>query len=1020
MTDTIDKLVFSLDGDLAPLQGKFAQADAEASRAGKSISQNFAKPITDGVKESGQAAETAAQGWGRWAGSVEQTAPALKNASAAAQEADKATKSLHGSTATATREFRALFDELSSGRTRQSPGTLAIIATRVFGISGATLAWSAALAAIPVGLAVAAFQAESSLNKIDEALKRTGDQAGVTVDQIRRIAESGIPGLSVNGAQGVLGILAGRANIAPNQLANVARAVPGFARATGTDSDKAAEELEKLLADPAKGAQQLNEEFKLLDVSTTRQIEDLEAAGRTAEAQALLVKGLNDRFDGLAKSSWSLAAIFEKVGAGISTFWTHTGQVLSGNGQTGIQRGNALFEQQAAIDLNLRQHGVSGIEGARSLIAKDPHNAELGVGDQALGNLVKAYDAAATELRAITLKISADNKAAEEGRAHSVANSQVGFGLKIADEYDDQGQKAKKLGEQLSALNLALNSAVGPNAKYREEILRERDAVALALKNQRSPAQIAADEAADQRRVAAAPAAQRETLRAQLAARRELERNLSDPKTAPYAQSIYQSQMGVAALNNKDVDKQGNEAERMRKNLAAVQAQADGERDLALAWEQGAAAADKAKAVEEAHTALVRKETSDENAYAAALQKRAFWQAAAANAQNLDKLRLSNAGLAGEINANGNPAALANAKREAEINSQMAAEFAAASTPEALAKAQKDRADLAAQLTTRDTSTAVISGQASIYNAQTNLRNIQQQASIFSPDALRQLQVMQETMDSLVKTGLDPASDDFKKLYNQLLPFNLQISDLSEKLQQARQAASDFASDITGPLEQFLEKGGSIRQMFADVFANIGKTTIHDFLIQPAQKMLTSGIGSLLGVNLSAPDGSLANPYYVMMAPQGAILNAAGGGLSSIVSNITGGSSGGGIFGSIFGGIGSFIGSLFGGGKASGGYVDPGKFYVVGENGPEILSSVGGNITPLSAPKTSAGDGGGMPVSSHMTYNITVAGTGDKELLQQMHTVASQTVESGIQKNNAVLNRTQRGNLIKNSKRALV
>lgn len=59
----------------------------------------------------------------------------------------------HGAISTATREFRALFDELSSGRTRMTPGTLAIIAQRVFGLGGATLVGLAGITAFAGGIA---------------------------------------------------------------------------------------------------------------------------------------------------------------------------------------------------------------------------------------------------------------------------------------------------------------------------------------------------------------------------------------------------------------------------------------------------------------------------------------------------------------------------------------------------------------------------------------------------------------------------------------------------------------------------------------------------------------------------------------------------------------------------------------------------------------------------------------------------------------------------------------------------
>lgn len=59
----------------------------------------------------------------------------------------------------------------------------------------------------------------------------------------------------------------------------------------------------------------------------------------------------------------------------------------------------------------------------------------------------------------------------------------------------------------------------------------------------------------------------------------------------------------------------------------------------------------------------------------------------------------------------------------------------------------------------------------------------------------------------------------------------------------------------------------------------------------------------------------------------------------------------------------STLGGFFGGGRASGGPVNPGQFYVVGENGPEILvPNSAGTIIP---------NGGGMAGGS--TYNVAVS-----------------------------------------------
>lgn len=60
-----------------------------------------------------------------------------------------------------------------------------------------------------------------------------------------------------------------------------------------------------------------------------------------------------------------------------------------------------------------------------------------------------------------------------------------------------------------------------------------------------------------------------------------------------------------------------------------------------------------------------------------------------------------------------------------------------------------------------------------------------------------------------------------------------------------------------------------------------------------------------------------------------------------------------------------FLGSLFGGGKAKGGGVSSGKFYLVGEEGPELFApGMSGAVIPNNA-IASAGGGGGMNITVH-------------------------------------------------------
>lgn len=82
------------------------------------------------------------------------------------------------------------------------------------------------------------------------------------------------------------------------------------------------------------------------------------------------------------------------------------------------------------------------------------------------------------------------------------------------------------------------------------------------------------------------------------------------------------------------------------------------------------------------------------------------------------------------------------------------------------------------------------------------------------------------------------------------------------------------------------------------------------------------------------------------------------------------GSSGGDLFS-------SFFGMLFGGGKATGGRVDPSKGYMVGENGPEWFQPhAAGNIIP--ADRTARMGGG------NTTINVNVPGTVDHRSASQI------------------------------------
>jgi hypothetical protein len=107
-----------------------------------------------------------------------------------------------------------------------------------------------------------------------------------------------------------------------------------------------------------------------------------------------------------------------------------------------------------------------------------------------------------------------------------------------------------------------------------------------------------------------------------------------------------------------------------------------------------------------------------------------------------------------------------------------------------------------------------------------------------------------------------------------------------------------------------------------------------------------------------------------------------------------------GVIGSVIGGpIGGIVGGVVAGARASGGPVDPGRAYVVGEKRPELfVPRTPGTIIP-QVPK------GGNSLAQTNTFNINVSGGGGtpdqnqdlaNKIGQEVHKAARQMVTKEI------------------------
>jgi hypothetical protein len=243
-------LSVKITADIVDLQTKFAVAKAEVNGLTSEMNK-LAKASASGIIDSAGSARlqqvagdllAARQQASSYAGELEKAGFATSTFS-------RAMEGGHGSIATATREFRALFDELSSGRTRQTPGTLAIIAQRVIGLGPAALGAVAGVGALAGGLAYLGIRAMQAGRELDQAFLGAQFAGNLEISRAAleqystEMAKAG--NISATESRAVVASLSSIPGITTPIFRALTTEVSDFARLTGKDAPAAAAELAK-------------------------------------------------------------------------------------------------------------------------------------------------------------------------------------------------------------------------------------------------------------------------------------------------------------------------------------------------------------------------------------------------------------------------------------------------------------------------------------------------------------------------------------------------------------------------------------------------------------------------------------------------------------------------------------------------------------------------------------------------------------------------------------------------------
>jgi len=990
--DTIDKLIFALDGDLSPLKAKYAQVEAETDRTAARVSQAWKNAAIGIGGDQGPALKAVAAGatdLERALGGVSLKAKEAREALIASSGAGAAMTALFkdiakvapASMASHTAAFKlthlemlhisSAARELATGQFSRLPITLALIATRMGGVSLAAVAAGAAILAVPIGILAATVKVESALARIRVALALTGMASGVGASQMSQSAAQIAAGgnASTLGALGLAGNLA-NAMVPGGQIAQAGIAGGQFELATGAKSEDVVKMIKEMFDDPAKSARSLNDSMNLLTYAQTKQIEDLTEIGDTQAAGRIILDAFNSRTQDAAGQVTHFAQMLNYAEVQLGNFAGFVGKI------TGLGAPGTISEQLAdarAHETRL-QHTLITAPGELTDAHARVANLEMLAAEE--GDRAAASGQAAIANKALTAAMAIANK--ETGAfAEKIDKARLTLdGLALKERQMREG--GLKIPQAVEDTRQAYARALGLDATTGKPISGINP---LQTIQGRTPEALQHQATLDALAVAgAAPGSKTPGL---IRATADKMRDLADPtlKTgqvlALYADRVKEADAATIKFN----EHAGIRMDQRIKDLLAESAAAVA---VAQGYDISVAAGERARAAGEAHVMVIKKEIAAtmENAAAQALLAKAFATASVAMSEKLAKDAQAIALLKAETAAGGNPAAqlLAKARADATAETQPLFNAANAQTGEAAAIALQKAGEafntaFAQNLEKLDLETkrfledaAFKTGQ-DITSGQARLAGL---AGGSTPDDMRHLEALISAFD-LVSQHVSQADPKFWEYVNTQEALNVAASDLKDTFDKTSQAAASLANDITGPLQSLMTGGfngnplAALTQMGQNVLGTLVKTYVTD----PLNEQLKGLFGGILGAGLKPDGSSPASALWVQM------LGGAGGGAASASGGLGGGLSSilqmFGIGGSISAGLSTAGADLFLSTSgavdfssiassaaallplAAGGPVSVGQRYLVGENGPELFSADrSGQIIPLTSPRASA------------------------------------------------------------------
>ena len=434
-------------------------------------------------------------------------------------------------------------------------------------ITPARLAIGALTASVVAG-AVAWRDYDASARSLRVAALGTGAGAGATPDdleaQARRL-DVGLPTTEIRAMQAAL-LATGR--IGAEAFEGIIGLARDFRATIGADAATAREALVKAFADPAKGAQELRDQYRLLDAATVRQIDLMMQQNRGEEARQLLIDRLRPRLVAATEAAHGLARMWSAVGRGASDAWDAIGRTVdrSVRGMTGD-----LSDDERLADLRVRraQRGQTPVNrrqadeeiaAIEARIAARRREAEAAAERRRVADIVEAgratAEAAPVNRDAVRYRALATDSARLENAA---ANMTAG-----TPEYEDVARALGAVRREMETLRDASGRLV-PEWQRQAEVAR----IDIALMAERDP--LARAQLAFEREIAAARAAGIDPIEA--SARAEQARARALAETGIAARDVLRGQADQVTMARAEAAAIGLGDGARRRALAALEAE---------------------------------------------------------------------------------------------------------------------------------------------------------------------------------------------------------------------------------------------------------------------------------------------------------------------------------------------------------------------------------------------------------------------------------------------------------------